>query len=159
MGSKKDLLDLEKATSSEDIISIVNNARAVSTGKEVEKALTDFVIRKLEKLSENDEFMDLIKMHIRQRLPEATFAELLQLAQEMQSNNIKETSSMMSLFKNETSGKNLLDNLKDNSVAGAAQQLYDSTDSKDILQAVSYLSQVLGRLGNAPSPTTYVESN
>ena len=56
----------------------------------------------------------------------------------------------MSLFKNETSGKNLLDNLKDSSVAGAAQQLYDSTDSKDVLQAVSYLSQVLGRIGATP---------
>ena len=147
MGSKKDLLDLEKATSSEDIVKMVNSARAVSTGQEVEKALTDFVIKKLDKLSENDEFMDLIKMYIRQRLPEATFSELMQLANELQSNNIRETHTMMSLFKNETSGKNLLDNLKDNSVAGAAQQLYDSTDSKDILQAVSYLSQVLGRIG------------
>ena len=147
MGSKKDLLDLEKATSSEDIVKMVNSARAVSTGQEVEKALTDFVIKKLDKLSENDEFMDLIKMHIRSRINEASFAELMQLANELQSNNIRETHTMMSLFKNETSGKNLLDNLKDNSVAGAAQQLYDSTDSKDILQAVSYLSQVLGRIG------------
>ena len=147
MGSKKDLLDLEKATSNKDIIKMVNEARAVSTGQEVEKALTDFVIKKLDKLSENDEFLDLIKMHLRSRFNEASFSELMQLANEIASVNNRETHTMMSLFKNETSGKNLLDNLKDNSVAGAAQQLYDSTDSKDILQAVSYLSQVLGRIG------------
>lgn len=135
------LVNLNKAINNTDVLAKHSNYSAA-----VEDALTSFVINKLDKLSQNDDFMDLIKMHIRQRIPEASFSELMQLANEMQSNNIRETSSIMSLFKNETSGKNLLDNLKDNSVAGAAQQLYDSTDSKDILQAVSYLSQILGRI-------------
>ena len=147
MSNKKALLDIEKATSSKELEMVVAAARATSSDKEIENALTDFVVKKLGKLSENDEFLDLIKMHIRSRINEASFAELMQLANEMASVNNRETHTMMSLFKNETSGKNLLDNLKDNSVAGAAQQLYDSTDSKDILQAVSYLSQVLGRIG------------
>ena len=147
MSNKKALLDIEKAASSKELEMVVAAAKATSSDKEIENALTDFVVKKLGKLSENDEFLDLIKMHIRSRINEASFAELMQLANEMASVNNRETHTMMALFKNETSGKNLLDNLKDNSVAGAAQQLYDSTDSKDILQAVSYLSQVLGRIG------------
>ena len=140
------LKDLKNAVVNPNVEALANNAKVRNPALEVESALTDFLTNKLEKLSRDDDFSDLIKMHIRQRLSEATFEELIKLSHEANTDHTKAMQATLELFKNETSGKNIIDNLKDNGVASTAQQLYDSTDNKDILQAVSYLSQVVGKL-------------
>lgn len=149
------LQDLKQAMINKDNIMLAEQSKIGNPAKEVEAALTNYLTSKLSHLSKNDEFDDLIKMHIRQRLPEASFEELMNLANTLTRNNNEAVRSIMSLFKNESSGKIITDNLKDNSMNSVAQQIYDSTDSKDILQAVSYLSQVLGKIQVSSAETDF----
>lgn len=149
------LQDLKQAMINKDNIMLAEQVKIGNPAKEVEAALTNYLTSKLSHLSKNDEFDDLIKMHIRQRLPEASFEELMNLANTLTRNNNEAVRSIMSLFKNESSGKIITDNLKDNSMNSVAQQIYDSTDSKDILQAVSYLSQVLGKIQVSSAETDF----
>ena len=151
------LKNLKKAMEASDIQNEVISSQIKNPSEEVEYALTDFLTNKLEKLSRDDEFSDLIKMHIRQRLPEASFEELIKLSHDMNMDHTKSMGTVLELFKNETSGKNIIDNLKENSISSTAQQLYDSTDNKDILQAVNYLSQVVGKL--QAQPAIVIEEN
>lgn len=143
------LQELKNALMNEDNLALAEQVKINNPVKEVEGALSQFLVSKLDHLAKNDEFDDLIKMYIRQRLPEATFEELINLAGMLTKNNNESTRSILSLFKNEASGKIITDNLRDSSLNSTAQQIYDSTDSKDILQAVSYLSQVLGKMQGA----------
>lgn len=126
----------------------VLEARILEPSKEVEESLTSFVIGRLERIQKDAEFTDLIRMHIRNRLPEASFTELKDLLHETSIDNNQATADISKLFRNETSGKTLLDNLKDNSVENTASKLYNSTEDKSVLQAVSYLSQIMSKISD-----------
>lgn len=131
--------------------------RIDNPAQEVELALTQYLTSKLDHLSKNDDFEDLIKLHIRTRLSEASFEELINLLNMLAKNNNEATRGVVSLFKNDNSGKIITEHLRDTNMGAVAQDVYDSTDSKDILQAVSYLSQVLGKI--KLTNNTRVETN
>ena len=64
----------------------------------------------------------------------------------MSKNNTHATDVMNKLFRNETSGKTVIEHLRDNDVSSTAAKLYDSTDSKDVLQAVTYLGSIISKI-------------
>ena len=142
------IIALNNQLNSSENTALVDTSRIANPGVEVEGALTSFLTTRFEKIERDAEFTDLIRMHLRQRIPEASFQELMQLLHETSQDNNKAVESLIPLFKNEQSGKTVLDQLKDSSVESTAKNLYNATDSKDILQAVSYLSQVLGKLND-----------
>ena len=141
------------------VTSLVEAAKINNPGTAVEGALVDFLTSRFEKIERDAEFTDLIRMHIRQRLPEATFDQLITLLKDTSMDNNKAVETLVPLFKNEQSGKTVIDQLReDANVSNAATALYQSTDRKDILQAVSYLSQVLGKVNSAIS-STVIQNN
>lgn len=148
------LLELRDKLESKELAEKVSNAKIDNPAHEVEEALTTFVTTRLERLENDAQFGDLVKMHIRQRLPEFTTDQLLQLNDQISKNNNRAVEVTMPLFQGDSSGKMITEHLKDSSAqtATVAQNLYDSAD-RDMLQAVSYLSSVMakiGQIGNSP---------
>ncbi len=141
-----EIIRMKESMESKETALAVSNARVPNPAKEVEESLTNFVVSRLAKLKSNDDFEDLIRMHIRQRIPEADFDQLVNLMDKTAQRNNAATESLMNLFVSESSGKTVMDTLKDSSVSSTAQTLYDSAD-KDMLQAINYLSSVMSRIG------------
>ena len=153
------VIALNKSIDDPQVNSLVEAAKIKTPGSAVEGALVDFLTARFEKIERDAEFTDLIRMHIRQRLPEASFDQLITLLKDTSMDNNKAVETIVPLFKNEQSGKTVIDQLReDANVSNAAAALYQSTDRKDILQAVSYLSQILNKINNNTSPTV-IENN
>ena len=147
----------EKMESQETALAVAS-AQIPNPSKEVEESLTNFVVSRLAKLKSNDDFEDLLRMHLRQRIPEASFDQLMELMDKTAQRNNAATEVLMKLFVNESSGKTVIDSLRDNSVSNTAQTLYQSAD-KDMLQAISYLSSVMNRFGANPVNANIEEQN
>ena len=100
-----------------------------------------------QKIENDNEFQNLIRLHLRQRLGEATFEQLMDLDDRIAKNNTFATTSILSMFKNDQSGKIITDHLKEETnLNSTAKELYDSANDKDMLQAVSYLNQVISKI-------------
>lgn len=147
----QDIIEIKEKMESQETALAVSNAKIPDPAREVEESLTSFVVSRLNKLKSNDDFEDLLRMHLRQRIPEASFDQLVTLMDKTAQRNNAATEVLMNLFVNESSGKTIIDSLKDNTVSTTAQTLYASAD-KDMLQAISYLSSVMSRIGSAPAP-------
>lgn len=140
------LVNLNDALNDTDVIAMANNAKISNPSKEVEESLVNFVKKRLNKISEDNDFETIIKNNIRQRLPEASFEQLTELLHNVQMDNTEASNGITSMFKNEQSGKTLIDSLKDDSAKTAANALYNSTEDKSVLQAVTYLGQVMAQM-------------
>lgn len=130
----------------------VENSKIKNPAKEVEESLTDFLTRRLAKLSEDADFENIIKDTIRQRLPEASFEQLIDLLHNVSRDNTASSIPITEMFKNEQSGKTVIETLRDNDVSSAANTLYNSTDDKNILQAVTYLGQIMSKYSQNNPP-------
>lgn len=149
------VVNLNKKLRDESTKTIVELAKIKNPSAEVTEALTSFITAKLEQQTRDDDFNNLVKMYIRQRLPEFSVDQLLALNNQNAMNSNRATESILPLFKNEQSGKTVIDQLNDNSsVSNNATQLYNSNENKDMLQAVTYLNQVLSRLPKPDGPVT-----
>ena len=146
MNDLETLVGINNRLASTESQQIVEAAQIHNPPKEVQNALTGFITSRLEKIENDGQFEDLIKLHIRQRLPEASFDQLIRLQDMMSKNNTHATDVMNKLFRNETSGKTVIEQLRDNDVSSTAAKLYDSTDSKDVLQAVTYLGSIISKI-------------
>lgn len=124
----------------------VDNAKITNPAKEMEASVSDFLSLRLSKLTEDADFERAIKDNILQRLPEASFKELTTLLHNISSDNTHATDSVLSVFYNEQSGKNIIDTLKDDSIAGTATEVYNSIEDRNVLQALSYLNQIMTQL-------------
>ena len=129
----------------------VQEAKVLSPVKEVENSLTDFLIQRLNKLTEDSDFERKIKDNILQRLPEASFEELTELLHNVSSDNTLSTTSVMELFKLNDNDKNITDALKEDNISNAATELYNSTDDKNVLQALTYLGQIMEQMSTPVS--------
>lgn len=147
------VVDLNKKLEDNTTKTMVELAKIKNPGAEVTEALTGFLTAKLEQMNRDDDFNNLVKMYIRQRLPEFSVDQLITLNNLNAMNSNKATESLLPLFKNEQSGKTVIDQLNDNTnVSNNATQLYNSNENKDMLQAVTYLNQVLSRLPKPDGP-------
>ena len=66
------LIKLNQQLSSKNIEQEVEEARVLNPVKEIENSLTNFLTDRLNKLSEDKDFEDLVKANIRQRMSEAS---------------------------------------------------------------------------------------
>lgn len=141
------LLEISKSLDSDETTRIVESCKIDDPAKAVEESLTSFIMSQFQKIENDNEFQNLIRLHLRQRLGEATFEQLMDLDDRIAKNNTFATTSVLSMFKNDQSGKILTDHLKeDSNLNSTAKELYDSAKDKDTLQAVSYLNQVLSKI-------------
>ena len=130
----------------------VQNSKIDNPAKEVEASITDFLTNRLSKLTEDADFERAVKDNILARLSEATFKELISLLHNITFDNTAATNGILEIFHNEQSGKNIIDTLKTDSVSTAATEVYNSTDDKNVLQALGYLNQIMTQL-STPSKT------
>ena len=139
------LMELKESLDSEQTAMEVSNARITDPATEVEESLTSFITAQLQTIRKDSEFADLIKLYIRQRLPEFTVDQLLSLNNKVDKNKNNSIQSILPLFTGEGNSKTIMDNLKSNKVENVAQNLYSKAD-KNVLQAVTYLGAVLDKM-------------
>lgn len=139
------LMELKESLDSEQTAMEVSNARITDPATEVEESLTSFITAQLQTIRKDSEFADLIKLHIRQRLPEFTVDQLISLNNQVDKNKNNSIQSILPLFTGEGNSKTIMDNLKSNKVENVAQNLYSKAD-KNVLQAVTYLGAVLDKM-------------
>ena len=107
--------------------------------------MTSFITTQLQNIKRDAEFSDLVKLYIRQRLPEFTVDQLLSLNNQVEKNKNSSIQSILPLFTGEGNTKTIMDNLKSNKVENTAQNLYAKAD-KNVLQAITYLGAVLDKI-------------
>lgn len=139
------LIKLKDSLEDEQLLTEVQNARVVDPVAEVESSLTSFITSQLQNIKRDAEFSDLVKLYIRQRLPEFSVEQLLSLNNQIERNRNSAVQSILPLFTGEGNSKTVMDNLKSNQVENAAQNLYTKAD-KNVLQAVTYLGAVLEKI-------------
>ena len=139
------LMELKESLDSEQTAMEVSNARITDPATEVEESLTSFITAQLQTIRKDSEFADLIKLYIRQRLPEFTVDQLVSLNNQVDKNKNNSIQSILPLFTGEGNSKTIMDNLKSNKVENVAQNLYSKAD-KNVLQAVTYLGAVLDKM-------------
>lgn len=144
----KALMDFKNSLESEKVLREVENAKITNPTKEIEESLVSFLKTRLARVEKDSEFSDLIKMHIRQRLPEFSIDQLLSLNEQVTRNTNKSVEGITPLFIGDTNSKTVIDHVKNNSSAeNSAQVLYNSNaTNRDVLQAVTYLSSVVSKL-------------
>lgn len=139
------LMKLKDSLESEATVTAVQNARVIDPVAEVEESLTSFITTQLQNIKRDAEFSDLVKLYIRQRLPEFTVDQLLSLNNQVEKNKNSSIQSILPLFTGEGNTKTIMDNLKSNKVESTAQNLYAKAD-KNVLQAITYLGAVLDKM-------------
>lgn len=149
------LMKIKDSLDNENLMAVVDSARVKNPSTEIEGALTDFLTGRLSRLEQDAQFADLIKMHLRQRFPEFTIEQLMQLNEQVTRNNNKAVEVIMPLFQGDTAGKIVTEHLRDSSTETAAKKLYDTAD-KDMLQALSYFSSAIERAVQQKNSTAEV---
>lgn len=139
------LLKLNDSFDDEKLLTEVQNAKVIDPSVEVENSLTSFITSQLQTIKRDSEFSDLIKLYIRQRLPEFTVDQLLSLSNQVERNKNTSIQSILPLFTGEGNSKTIMENLRSNQAENAAQNLYTKAD-KNVLQAVTYLGAVLEKI-------------
>lgn len=139
------LMKLKDSLDSEATVTAVQNARVIDPVAEVEESLTSFITTQLQNIKRDAEFSDLVKLYIRQRLPEFSVDQLLSLNNQVEKNKNSSIQSILPLFTGEGNTKTIMDNLKSNKVENTAQNLYAKAD-KNVLQAITYLGAVLDKM-------------
>lgn len=139
------LMKIKDSLESEATVTAVQNARVIDPVAEVEESLTSFITTQLQNIKRDAEFSDLVKLYIRQRLPEFSVDQLLSLNNQVEKNKNTSIQSILPLFTGEGNTKTIMDNLKSNKVESTAQNLYAKAD-KNVLQAITYLGAVLDKM-------------
>ena len=139
------LMKLRDSLENEATATVVQNARVIDPVAEVEESLTSFITTQLQNIKRDAEFSDLVKLYIRQRLPEFSVDQLLSLNNQVEKNKNSSIQSILPLFTGEGNTKTIMDNLKSNKVENTAQNLYAKAD-KNVLQAITYLGAVLDKM-------------
>ena len=132
----------------EEINNKADSARIHNPSLEVKNALKDFATARLRRVEEDASFTDEVKEVLKQRLPEATFSELMQLLKISSEANNAMTESLVNMFQPQSSDKTVLERLSDNSTETTAAKLFANTDDKATIQAVAYLGSVLDKLSS-----------
>ena len=136
------LIKLNQQLSSKNIEQEVEEARVLNPVKEIENSLTNFLTDRLNKLSEDKDFEDLVKANIRQRMSEASFEELTTLLHNVSMDNTAATNSTLEVFHDAKQGKTITETLKADEASATAVNVYKEIDDPKVLQSLAYLSQI-----------------
>lgn len=144
--SLESLIKLNEQLSSKANTEVVEKARIVNPVKEVENSLTNFLTDRLNKLAEDNEFENLVKANIKQRLSEASFEELTTLLHNVSTDNTAATNGTLEIFHDPKQGKPITETLKADDATATAVDVYNDINDPKVLQSLSYLSQIAGLL-------------
>lgn len=140
------LIKLNQQLSSKENTQLVDEAKIMNPVKEIENSLTNFLTDRLNKLSEDKDFEDLVKANIRQRMSEASFEELTTLLHNVSMDNTAATNGTLEVFHDAKQGKPITETLKADEASATAVNIYNDIEDPKILQSLSYLNQIAGLL-------------
>ena len=140
------LIKLNQQLSSKENTQLVDEAKIMNPVKEIENSLTNFLTDRLNKLSEDKDFEDLVKANIRQRMSEAAFEELTTLLHNVSMDNTAATNGTLEVFHDAKQGKPITETLKADEASATAVNVYNDIEDPKILQSLSYLNQIAGLL-------------
>ena len=140
------LIKLNQQLSSKENTQLVDEAKIINPVKEIENSLTNFLTDRLNKLSEDKDFEDLVKANIRQRMSEASFEELTTLLHNVSMDNTAATNGTLEVFHDAKQGKPITETLKADEASATAVNVYNDIEDPKILQSLSYLNQIAGLL-------------
>lgn len=140
------LIKLNQQLSSKENTQLVDEAKIMNPVKEIENSLTNFLTDRLNKLSEDKDFEDLVKANIRQRMSEASFEELTTLLHNVSMDNTAATNGTLEVFHDARQGKPITETLKADEASATAVNVYNDIEDPKILQSLSYLNQIAGLL-------------
>lgn len=140
------LIKLNQQLSSKENTQLVDEAKIMNPVKEIESSLTSFLTDRLNKLSEDKDFEDLVKANIRQRMSEASFEELTTLLHNVSMDNTAATNGTLEVFHDAKQGKPITETLKADEASATAVNVYNDIEDPKILQSLSYLNQIAGLL-------------
>ena len=140
------LIKLNQQLSSKENTQLVDEAKIMNPVKEIEHSLTNFLTDRLNKLSEDKDFEDLVKANIRQRMSEASFEELTTLLHNVSMDNTAATNGTLEVFHDAKQGKPITETLKADEASATAVNVYNDIEDPKILQSLSYLNQIAGLL-------------
>ena len=140
------LIKLNQQLSSKENTQLVDEAKIMNPVKEIENSLTNFLTDRLNKLSEDKDFEDLVKANIRQRMSEASFEELTTLLHNVSMDNTAATNGTLEVFHDAKQGKPITETLKADEASAKAVNVYNDIEDPKILQSLSYLNQIAGLL-------------
>ena len=140
------LIKLNQQLSSKENTQLVDEAKIMNPVKEIENSLTNFLTDRLNKLSEDKDFEDLVKANIRQRMSEASFEELTTLLHNVSMDNTAATNGTLEVFHDTKQGKPITETLKADEASATAVNVYNDIEDPKILQSLSYLNQIAGLL-------------
>ena len=140
------LIKLNQQLSSKENTQLVDEAKIMNPVKEIENSLTNFLSDRLNKLSEDKDFEDLVKANIRQRMSEASFEELTTLLHNVSMDNTAATNGTLEVFHDAKQGKPITETLKADEASATAVNVYNDIEDPKILQSLSYLNQIAGLL-------------
>ena len=138
------LIKLNQQLSSKENTQLVDEAKIMNPVKEIENSLTNFLTDRLNKLSEDKDFEDLVKANIRQRMSEASFEELTTLLHNVSMDNTAATNGTLEVFHDAKQGKPITETLKADEASATAVNVYNDIEDPKILQSLSYLNQIAG---------------
>ena len=140
------LIKRNQQLSSKENTQLVDEAKIMNPVKEIENSLTNFLTDRLNKLSEDKDFEDLVKANIRQRMSEASFEELTTLLHNVSMDNTAATNGTLEVFHDAKQGKPITETLKADEASATAVNVYNDIEDPKILQSLSYLNQIAGLL-------------
>lgn len=131
----------------------VKDAEIFDPGLEVQSTLFNFLKTRLHKIQEDCTFEDKIKAQILEKIPEATFGELLRLLDTIQNNNNSSMEKILIPFLARNSdGKTILEDSKKK--AGAEAPELSKEMSKELVVAFQELSEMLNTAKVASKKTS-----
>ena len=137
------LLEIKKNLNSEEVEQRIEDAIIPSPAAEVESSLVGFLKHRLSKLQDVASFEENVRDAILCRLSEATFPQLVSLMDIIQRNNNVATEKVLAPFITQNGNRSVTETLRQ-SGDSPEEEVYQSTDSKQVLQGLSALSQILG---------------
>lgn len=127
----------------------VDNAKIKNPAREIEGTIADFLVGRFSKVTEDANFERAIKDNILSRLDEANFSELSELLHNVSMDNNDAMNSLLTAFKSDQDGKNIIETLREGDKEGAAVEVYNSIEDKNVLQALNYLNQIMTQLSGS----------
>lgn len=124
---------------------LVEDARIHNPAEEIRDALKEFAVTRLRRVEEDAAFSDVVKAALRQRIPEATFKELMDLLKITTEANNQTAESLINMFNPANSDKTVLERLESNNTENIAAKMYTNIDDKKKLQALTYLNMILSK--------------
>lgn len=125
----------------------------INVGAEIESSLLYLLKHRIARVERDASYEDSLKQAILDRLPEATFSELISALKMVQQESNNSTGNILKPFIPSSERVPLMDN-NSNDASKEAGELAFENAPKEVLQSLGELAKLIKLMGNTSSPTS-----